>query len=118
MLKICDKCGRQYFPNKFTPYQRYCRICKGKSSRVERKLIIPDDVKGLYITGGKAEWWFGRMYEHVGGEQYWAYGKGFYRPMSSQMVMKAGEEIGILSDIKEELKKVLKGELDEKVLVA
>lgn len=117
LLKICDKCGRQYFPSKFTPYQRYCKICKGKPSKVERKLTIPDEVRGLYMTGGKKQYWLGKLYHHIGGKEYYVYGKGFYSERGSLIVMKDGKEIGFLGDVKEKLKKILEGKLDEKILV-
>jgi len=116
-IKICEKCGRQFFPGRFTPYQKYCKVCKGKTSRVAKKVMIPDDVIGMYTIGGKTGIFCNRLYHHIGGERYWCYGKGFYRKLNNLMVMKNGKEVGYLSDVKKVLKKVLKGEMDEKVLV-
>ena len=73
------------------------------------------------MTGGRKEYWFGKKYMHVGGKQYWVYGKGFYsawgEKTNSLMVMRDGKEIGLLKDVKDRLKKILEGKLSEEVLV-
>jgi len=117
-LKTCENCGRQFLHGKHQPYQKYCKVCKGKRTKIARAVIVPNDAIGLYIVGGKQGFMLGRLYRHLGGTQYWSYGKGFYRAWKSRILMKDGKEIGDIDKLKNKLKRVLKGKLDEKDLVA
>ena len=31
IIKICEKCGKEFEPSKYTPYQKYCPDCVKKS---------------------------------------------------------------------------------------
>jgi hypothetical protein len=39
-IKSCQKCGEEFIPNKFTPYQKYCRNCGSHTPKPAREEVI------------------------------------------------------------------------------
>lgn len=38
-IKSCQKCGMDFYPNKFTPYQKYCRNCGSHAPKPDQEMV-------------------------------------------------------------------------------
>ena len=95
-MKECERCGEDFLPNRFTPYQKYCGKCKGKKSKsktAQRHIHLIGKAKPNRML-------VARNWEGNPEAVYWIYGDGYYHimPDKTYTIYKDGKPVGVVTD--------------------